>query len=64
MPTYLQVVVSLLSYGIIQCGEVKMSKCPKCGKDVTELDKLLENHYFHVETYICKNCNCHFKVTR
>jgi len=41
-----------------------MAKCPKCGKEVEEPDKSLKNFWFHIESYTCKECNCHFKITK
>jgi hypothetical protein len=41
-----------------------MAKCPNCGEEVAEPDKLLENRLFRIEAYTCMNCNCCFKVAK
>ena len=44
-------------------SSLDMAKCPNCGKEVAKPDKSLENHWFHIEAYKCKSCDCCFKVT-
>ena len=53
----------LLGYGIIPSWEVKMAKCPKCGKDTIEPYKSFVNRVFFVEAYTCKKCETNFKVS-
>jgi DNA-directed RNA polymerase subunit RPC12/RpoP len=38
-----------------------MSKCPKCGKEVTKPEKKWKYRQFAVEAYVCGNCETEFR---
>jgi hypothetical protein len=64
VPTHFKVISIVYSIVLYRTWVVDMAKCPNCGEEVSEPDKLLENRMFRIEAYTCENCNCCFKVTR
>jgi hypothetical protein len=39
-----------------------MVACPKCGKEIVEADKKIENKFFSVALFTCEKCKTKFKV--
>jgi transposase-like protein len=37
-----------------------MVTCPKCGNEVSNPEKTLENAFFRIESFRCPNCKCQF----
>jgi len=39
-------------------------KCPDCGREIDTPERSIENHFFHIEAYFCKDCGKRFKFLR
>ena len=40
---------------------VWLAKCPNCGKEIKKPARILSNHFFILEAYVCDCCHKHFR---